>query len=145
MKESVRLAAVAVDSKPGETARNLDRIAEWCGRAKAEGAELVLFPELSLTGFVPNHPVADHAEWLQQALRGARTMAEPLDGAAVTRLRAISRETGIAIAAGMLEDAGHLLFNTHVLVGGGELLGRWRKMHVPLFEMPFYNGGDVPE
>lgn len=145
MKESVRVAAVALDSKPGETDRNLDRMTEWCRRAKAEGAELVLFPELSVTGFVPNHPVGDHAEWLRQALRGARTMAEPVEGAAVRRLRAMSRETGVYIAAGLLEDAGHLLFNTHVVVGDGALIGRWRKMHVPLFEMPFYNGGDAPE
>src|SRR5262245_12139235 len=122
MKESVRVAAVALNSHPGETQRNLDLIAEWCRRAKAEGAELVLFPELSVTGFVPNHPVGDHAEWLRQALRGARTMAEPVEagaardgaaqGSAVARLCEISRDTGVYVAAGLLEDAGHLLFNT---------------------------------
>ena len=37
-----------------------------------------------------------------------------------------------------------MLYNTHVLVGPSGLLGAWRKMHVPLFEMPFYNGGGVP-
>jgi N-carbamoylputrescine amidase len=145
MKESVRVAAVAFDAHPGETDRNLDRMMNWCRRAKADGAELVLFPELSVTGFMPNHPAADHAEWLRQALRGARTMAEALGGGAVTRLRTMSRETGIYIAAGLLEDAGHVLFNTHVLVGDGALIGHWRKMHVPLFEMPIYNGGGVPE
>lgn len=145
MKESVRVAAVALDSKAGETERNLDGIADWCRRAKDEGAELVLFPELSITGFVPNHPVGDHAEWLRQALRGAREMAQRLDGKAVTRLMAISRETGVYLSAGLLEDAGHVLYNTHVLIGDGALLGRWRKMHVPLFEMPFYNGGQAPE
>jgi N-carbamoylputrescine amidase len=145
MKERVRVAAVALNSHPGATSRNLDLIAGWCLRAKAEGAELVLFPELSVTGFVPNHPVGDHAEWLQQALRGARTMAEPLEGTALARLREISREAGLYVAAGLLEDAGHLLFNTHVLVGDDALIGRWRKMHVPLFEMPFYNGGGVPD
>ncbi len=70
-----------------------------------------------MTGFVPNHPTADHAAWLQQVLRGARAMAEPLDGPAVERLAALSSETRVYIAAGLLEDAGHLLYNTHVLVG----------------------------
>jgi predicted amidohydrolase len=147
MMDRVRVAAVALDARPGETASNLDKIAAWCRRAAEAGdaASLVLFPELSVTGFVPNHPTADHAAWLQQVLRGARAMAEPLDGPAVERLAALSSETGVYIAAGLLEDAGHLLYNTHVLVGEGKLLARWRKMHVPLFEMPVYNGGDVPE
>lgn len=145
MKDVVRVAAVALDACPGQTAENLDKIARWSRRAAGDGAELVLFPELSLTGFVPNHPTSDHAAWLQQVLRGARAMAEPLDGPSVTRLAALSKEAGIYIATGLLEDAGHLLYNTHVLVGEGRLLGHWRKMHIPLFEMPFYNGGGVPE
>lgn len=144
MDQHVRVAAVTLAAKPGETSRNLDGIEAWAHRAAAAGASLLLCPELSITGFVPNHPVGDHAAWLRLALRGARDMAEPLDGPAVRRLAAIARETGLLIGAGLLEDAGGTLFNTHVLVGPSGVLGAWRKMHVPLFEMPFYNGGGVP-
>ena len=108
------------------------------------GASLLLLPELSLSGFLPNHPVANHEAWLGETLAGARRMAEPIDGPAVRRLRAIARDTGLLIAAGLLEDAGSVLFNTHVLAGPTGLLGAWRKMHVPLFEMPIYNGGGAP-
>ena len=45
----------------------------------------------------------------------------------------------------MLEDAGNVLYNTQLLVGPDGLLGSWRKMHVPMFEMPFYNGGPGPQ
>jgi predicted amidohydrolase len=145
MQDHVRVAAVAFDGATADTAGNLDRIHLHCRRAADEGAELVLFPELSVTGFVPNHPTGDHAAWLREALRGARAMAEPLDGSAVRRLVGIARDTGVLVAAGLLEDAGHLLHNTHVLAGPGGLLGAWRKMHVPLFEAPFYNGGGVPD
>lgn len=144
MQPQVRVAAVAFDARPGETEANLDRIETWCRQAADAGASLVLFPELSVTGFLPNHPRADHAEWLAQALKGARAMAEPLDGPAVSRLHAIAQRTGVLIAAGLLEDAGPLLHNTHVLVGPDGRLGAWRKMHVPLFEMALYNGGDAP-
>jgi N-carbamoylputrescine amidase len=144
MDQHVRVAAVALDAKPGETTHNLDGIEAWAHRAAAAGASLLLCPELSVTGFLPNHPTGDHAAWLADALRGARGMAQPTDGAAVRRLTAIARETGLLIAAGLLEDAGGTLFNTHVLTGPAGLLGAWRKLHVPLFEMPFYNGGGVP-
>src|SRR5690606_19605745 len=145
MLDHVRVAAVAFDGRPGETAANLDRLDTWCARAADAGAALVLFPELSVTGFVPNHPTGDHAAWLQEALQGVRAIAEPLDGRAVGRLVETARRHDVLVSAGLLEDAGHLLHNTHVLVGPHGLLGAWRKMHVPLFEMPIYNGGGVPD
>jgi N-carbamoylputrescine amidase len=144
MLEHVRVAAAAMDAKPGETGHNLDSIEAWAHRAAADGASLLLLPELSLTGFLPNHPTASHESWLRDALAGARRMAEPVDGPAVRRLVAIARATGLLVAAGLLEDAGGLLYNTHVLAGPAGVLGAWRKMHVPLFEMPLYNGGGGP-
>lgn len=145
MTGTVRISAICVDNKPGETGANLERIAHWSRRAADEGARLALFPELSLTGFVPNHPTGDHAAWLRAALLEARRMALPLVGDTVTALCAIARDTGLLISAGMLEDAGSVLHNTQILAGPEGLLGVWRKMHVPMFEMPFYNGGPAVE
>lgn len=145
MKKTVRVAAINSESKPAQTAANLAAMDAWCKRAAGEGVELVVFPELSLTGFLPNHPIGDHAAWLREALREARQMAELLDGHAVRELSSIARTHGLMIAAGMLEDAGNRLFNTTVLAGANGLVGAWRKMHVPVFEMPFYNGGPAPD
>lgn len=145
VKSSLRIATVSVESKPGETRQNLDRIGEWSWQAARQGAELVLFPELSICGFIPNHPLHDHAVWLREALLVARRAAQPLTGEAIAVLTEIARGAGIRIAAGMLEDAGNVLYNTTVLVGPEGLIGAWRKMHVPVFEMPFYNGGPAPE
>ncbi len=145
MLNNVRVAAVAVDTKPGEVAGNLEKIESWVARAAGQGAQLVLFQELSLTGFIPNHPEANHDAWLREALRFARRSAERLDGHAVRGLSAIAVRHKVMVAAGMLEDAGNLLHNTQVLVDGSGLVGRWRKMHVPMYEMPFYNGGGAPD
>jgi N-carbamoylputrescine amidase len=145
MMDSLRVAAVAVESQPGETARNLELIRDACRTAAGEGAQLAMFPELSLTGFIPNHPLGDHAAWLGAALSSARRMAEPVPGPAVAALCEIASETGLFVAAGLLEDAGNLLYNALVLVGPEGLAGVWRKLHIPMFEMPFYNGGPAPE
>lgn len=144
MRDHVRMAAVAVDARPGETDENLEKMRHWAGRAQESGADLVLFPELSLTGFLPNHPTGNHDAWLRSALRGARSLAEPVSGPAVQQLISIAQEHGLLLCAGMLEDAGNRLHNTQVLVGPDGLCGSWRKMHVPMFEMPFYNGGGHP-
>lgn len=144
MPEPIRVAAVALDAKPGRTDENIEKIAKWCVRAAGKGAKLALFPELSVTGFIPNHPTGDHAAWLREALRESRRLAERLDGRVVRRLQQVSADTGVLIAAGMLEDTGTVLHNTHVLVGSEGSLGAWRKMHVPMFEMQMYNGGGIP-
>lgn len=141
MNQQVTTAAIAFDARPGSLDDNLERIHSWCRAAAAAGAELVLFPELSLTGFIPNHPTGDHAAWMAEVLRAAWQTALPRRAPALEALAAISRETGVHLAAGFLENGGNLLHNTHVLAGEGRLLGFWQKMHVPLFEMPIYSGG----
>ncbi len=69
-------------------------------------------------------------------------MAERIDGAAVQSLCRIANKTGLLVSAGMLENAGNRLHNTQLLAGATGLMGAWRKLHIPMFEMPFYNGGD---
>ncbi|MBI3697651.1 MAG: carbon-nitrogen hydrolase family protein [Acidobacteria bacterium] len=142
--DSFRVATGGVESKPGETAQNLEKIRDWCEHAARKGARLALFPELSVTGFIPNHPIGDHSAWVREALVGARRLAEPLSGRSVAVLREIARASDLHVAAGLMEDAGNLLYNTMVLVGPEGLLGAWRKMHIPMFETPFYNGGPTP-
>jgi predicted amidohydrolase len=145
MLDHVRIAAVAVDSQPERPAENLDKISDWSRQAASAGARLVLFPELSISGFIPNHPLGDHDKWLREALQIGRRIAEPLDGPAVRRLSRIAAERDVLICAGLLEDAGNVLHNTQVLVDRTGLLGFWRKMHIPMYEMPFYCGGGVPD
>ncbi len=145
MTDKLTLAAANSPSQPGATTRNIEHIVHLADRAANAHAKLVLFPELSLTGFLPNHPEGNHAAWLREALQFARSTAESLDGSAVKALTMMAQQIGIYISAGMLEDAGNLLYNTQILVGPQGLVGYWRKMHVPMFEMPFYNGGPAPQ
>lgn len=141
MLSQLQVAALTTESKPGHTAANVDRIAA----ATTGEAQLYLFPELSITGFIPNHPESNHERWLREALAFARGIAEPLDGAAIQTLTKLAHDRKIHIAAGLLEDAGNTLYNTHVLIGPDGVAGVWRKMHIPMFEMPFYNGGPAPK
>ncbi|MBI3836873.1 MAG: carbon-nitrogen hydrolase family protein [Planctomycetia bacterium] len=145
MLDVVRVAAAAADTQLGQVQLNLEKIKLWVGRAADEGAQVVLLPELSLSGFIPNHPSGHHESWLRRSLAEARRSAIALTSGPVNALRRIAGEHRLLISAGILEDAGNLLFNTQLLVGPDGLLGYWRKMHVPMFEMPFYNGGGGPQ
>jgi NAD+ synthase (glutamine-hydrolysing) len=51
----VRVALAQIDPTVGDIDGNTAKIAEWIGRARAEGAELAIFPELC----VPGYPAED--------------------------------------------------------------------------------------
>jgi NAD+ synthase (glutamine-hydrolysing) len=49
----LRIALAQIDSVVGDIDGNASRIVDWLGGARAEGADLVLFPELAVTGYPP--------------------------------------------------------------------------------------------
>ena len=51
----MRIALAQIDPTVGDIDGNAAKIAEWIGRARAEGAELAIFPELC----VPGYPAED--------------------------------------------------------------------------------------
>ena len=62
MIDSVRVAAAAADTQPGQIQQNLEKIKLWAAQAADRAPQLVLFPELSLSGFIPNHPFGQSRE-----------------------------------------------------------------------------------
>lgn len=64
-----------------------------------------------------------------------RRFVEPVPGPTTRRLGAIARQHRMCIAAALFERHAGRIYNTAVLLGRkGELIGRYRKTHVPLGE-----------
>lgn len=125
--QSIRVAAVSMNSVLGEQDATLDCIAEFCRRAAEQGAELVLFPELIIHGHcTPN-------TW---------EIAEPVpDGPSIQRLCDLAKQHRLFISAGLSEKESDIVFNTQVLVGPDGYIGRQRKLHTSRDENYFYKGG----
>ena len=51
--EPLRVALAQINSVVGDIPGNAAKIREWIGRARDEGAQIVVFPELALTGYPP--------------------------------------------------------------------------------------------
>jgi predicted amidohydrolase len=84
--------------------------------AAAAGAELVVFPELSLTGYLLFEAVPE--------------VATTLDGPVMRELRAMSRIA--ALVVGFVEEApGGRFFNSAAFLDGGELVHVHRKIFLP--------------
>jgi predicted amidohydrolase len=111
----------------GEPERVLKDVAGWCERAAAEGAELVLFPELLVHGHcTPN-------TW---------ELAESVpDGPSVRRLCELARRFHLLLCVGLSEKERDIVYNTQVLVGPGGYIGKQRKLHLSRDEVQFYKGG----
>ncbi len=117
-----RVALAQIDPALGDLRSNLDLHLRTIETARDAGADLVVFPELSLTGYVLRDQVAD--------------LAEPLDGPTLARLADAAR--GIDVVAGLAEDGpGHRFFNATAYLAAGELVHVHRKAYLPdygLFE-----------
>lgn len=87
MAETVRLALAQVPPIPGDLAANLERIDSLAARAADSEADLLVLPEMVLTGY------AIGAEQV-------RALAESADGPSARRIAGIARSRGVAIAYG---------------------------------------------
>ncbi len=102
------------------------RLCAMMRAAKARGASLVVFPELALTTFFPRWYIESGAEldqWFETEMPSAATAP----------LFALARELQIAFHLGYAELTPEgRRFNTAILVSpGGEILGKYRKIHLP--------------
>jgi len=52
-RQVIRIALAQVDPTVGDLAGNAAKIGAWIGRAQRQAADLVVFPELALTGYPP--------------------------------------------------------------------------------------------
>lgn len=126
MKNSKRLkiAAVQMVSEVGAIEENLARATMLVKVALAQGAEMVIFPELMSSGYTLSAKI-----W-----QGA----EPTNGPTADWLRDIAGEYGIYVGTSFIEAAGGHFYNTFVLANpAGKEAGRVRKAHAETY---FFRG-----
>jgi predicted amidohydrolase len=121
-----RIALAQMQPKLGDLDANLELHREWVRRAETEGCGLVVFPELSLTGYLLRDLVPE--------------VAVTLDHPVIVELAAASKK--IDVLAGFVEDGpGHRFFNVGAYFSGGRLLHLQRKIHLPTYGL-FQEGRD---
>jgi predicted amidohydrolase len=125
---------VALIQMRGDRSRdeNLDRAEELLKEAARQGAQVACLQELFATWFF--------AQVLDPA---AQALAEPLDGPTVSRMRAAARALSLVLVVPFYEKAqAGELYNSAALVDArGEVLGLYRKHHLPMsshFQEKFY-------
>jgi len=133
MTNTVHIAAVQMDVALADKPANLRAIESRLKETAAAGAEIVVFPECTVTGYC----FESRAE--------ALAVAEPVPGPATERLAAACKKLNVHAVVGLLELDGDRLFNACVLLGPGGLIGSYRKIHLPGLGVDKYvTAGDRP-
>jgi NAD+ synthase (glutamine-hydrolysing) len=116
MRTGLRLALCQINATVGDLAGNANRIREGIDAAMQAGAELVLFPELALTGYPPEdlllreHFLTDTGAQLQELAAAAE---------------------GIVAIVGFPEHADGSVYNSAAVLTGGTVSTVYRKVHLP--------------
>ncbi len=143
----MRIALAQVNATVGDLAGNADLIVEWTRRAAGQGARLVVFPEMMLTGY-PVEDLALRASFVEASISALdavaeRLAAEGLGGIAVVtgyldRVSGMRQRVGVPAGAPL--DAAALLYDGAVVV-------RSAKHHLPNYgvfdEYRYFVPGDV--
>ncbi|MFO7584717.1 MAG: carbon-nitrogen hydrolase family protein [Anaerolineales bacterium] len=110
----MRVAAIQVQSRPGEMAANYAHALPFIEAAAAQGAQLAVLPELFACGYIPNPRI-----W---------RYGETLNGPTIAWLCETSKRLGIYLGAGFAEIDGTDFFNSFALTDpNGNLAGVARK------------------
>jgi len=128
----VRIALAQLAPRLGALDSNLARHHEVLESARADGADLVVFPELGLTGYQLQDLAADVAMRLDDPRLGSLAAAT----------------TGLSAVVSFVEESGdHRLFIAAALLEDGEVRHVHRKVFLPTYglfdERRFFAAGDV--
>ncbi|ADP84879.1 carbon-nitrogen hydrolase family protein [Pseudofrankia inefficax] len=130
---SVMTIGVVSDSFGRDLATCFEQVARYIEKARAQGVQLLALPEAALGGYLPELGSTDDPGVGEPAPLLAA------DGPQIARLVELAGDMIVCI--GYSERAGARRYNSAVCVGGGEVLGRYRKVHLPLSEGASYDAG----
>jgi len=133
MRDKVKIAAVQMDPKIMRNSDNLERIVLETRAAAKNGADLIIFPECALSGYVFS------------SREEAIPFAESIPGMSTERLATCCQELGVYVVYGLLEKDGDKCYNAAVLVGPEGFIGKYRKIHLPFLGIDrFLDAGNEP-
>lgn len=127
-----KITVAAVQFSVPETRENsIEKAEKFVREAAANGANVVLLPELFETPYFCQERRYEHYELALSVD----------DDPAVKRFREVTRELGIAMPISFYERDVNSFYNSVAMLDSGELLGVYRKTHIPddhFYQEKFY-------
>src|SRR3954469_7294747 len=135
----MRIALAQINPTVGDTANNSRKILRFAADAKKQGARLVVFPELSVTGYPPKDLLLK-PQFVADNIRAVKEIAAKLDP---------DLETVIGYAERNEQPVGRPLHNAVAFLRGGKVVSRHFKTLLPTYdvfdESRYFEPGPVSE
>ncbi|MGI8462591.1 MAG: NAD+ synthase [Solirubrobacterales bacterium] len=132
-KRRIRVALAQVDPTVGDVSGNAEIVARSIGEARDAGAQLVIFPELMMTGYPPEDLLLK-PHFLDAADEALSELAAGLEG--------------IVAIVGVAERSGAGTHNAAAVLAEGSVKGHYRKMLLPNYgvfdERRYFESGEGP-
>lgn len=121
----MKIALAQINPTVGDLAGNRQKIIDFAQRAYSQGASLVVFPELAVTGYPP------------QDLLESRLFLDAVEQTLDEIARAVPAEIGLLVGAPLRNTAatGKRLFNAALFYEGGKQLAVIRKQLLPTYDV----------
>jgi NAD+ synthase (glutamine-hydrolysing) len=145
---TLQIALAQVNATVGDLAKNAQLVVEWTRRAHAQGAALVAFPEMFLTGY-PVEDLALRPSFIaasQQALQGLTAQLQDEGLGDITVVVGYLDQS--ADVTHQLGRPRHSPQNAAAVIRSGNVLARYAKHHLPNYgvfdEYRYFVPGDSP-
>jgi len=133
--EPVAIACVNYRTIWGDKRRNLEKIMDFVADAAKRGADIILFPELALTGYaIGDSPMH-------------KDNAEIIPGPSTEAIADLTRRYNVYVVFGMVEkpqDKPDVLYNSAAVIGPEGVIGAYRKLMPFGDEMSWCKKGTEP-
>jgi N-carbamoylputrescine amidase len=127
--QDMRIATVIFHSPAGQSEKSLEQMSIWAKQARAEGAVIICFPEMNVTGYSTGQDIIDSAE--------------PVPGPIIHKLSSLAKSENITILAGIAEKAKNgRIFASHLVLKPNGEVGVYRKLHLAPPERSIFSPGD---
>lgn len=113
----MRIALGQVDTTVGDLPGNVDLLTAWASRATEADADVIIFPELAITGYPPEDLVL-RPSFVDDNLVALDALAANTAG-------------GCPIVVGFVDRTERGIHNAAALVGGGKVVARYHKIKLP--------------
>ncbi len=112
----IRIALAQINTTVGDFEGNKNKIIDYINLARSKGANIVLFPELSVPGYPPEDLLL-RPDFIE---KNAKVLDE------IT-----SQSMDICSVVGFIEKEGNDIYNASAFIWDGRLYGTYRKMFLP--------------
>src|SRR5688500_11349609 len=121
----MRIALAQINPTVGDITRNAEKIVRFTADARAQGAQLVVFPELSVTGYPPKDLLLK-PQFVADNLRAVQEIAARIDPAV---------EVVVGYAERNERPVGRPLHNAVAVLRNGEIVSRHFKTLLPTYDV----------